>query len=35
MRDRRICGKLAGIDTTLKFGERDHQQISSARSDRF
>src|SRR5207248_8543452 len=31
LRDRRIARKIAGMDTTLEFGERDHRQISSGK----
>ena len=31
LRDRGIGGKIAGIDAALKFGERDHEGVTSLR----
>ena len=32
LRDRGVCGKVAGIDAALKFGERDHEGIPVMRT---
>ena len=32
LRDRGVCGKIAGIDAALKFGERDHEGIPVMRT---